>query len=261
MSESKAITTAMIRSEPTNEDSEGGKRVRALDLFCGGGGAARGLLAAGFDEVVGIDNGARSSWRSMAREYPGEFVVGDAVNPPVSLDDFDFVWASPPCQAHSVGSNVHPDRRHVCHIGVLRELLRDHPCTCVENVPRSPLRADVVLEGAQFDLPIHRRRVFECSFPVPLILHRKHAGMATTGELATIAGHGPNNLWAARKRGEKWGDLPGDLRRKLNARNSIAGWRDAMGIDGMTAAQIAEAVPPAYAQFIGKAAIEYIRRR
>ena len=28
---------------------------RALDLFCGGGGAARGILAAGFDEVTGVD--------------------------------------------------------------------------------------------------------------------------------------------------------------------------------------------------------------
>ncbi len=29
--------------------------MRALDLFCGGGGASKGLLDAGFEQVVGVD--------------------------------------------------------------------------------------------------------------------------------------------------------------------------------------------------------------
>lgn len=43
---------------------------KALDLFCGGGGAARGLIAAGFD--VGIDHDLR-----CGKHYPGQFIQAD----------------------------------------------------------------------------------------------------------------------------------------------------------------------------------------
>ena len=56
--------------------------MRALDLFCGGGGATIGILRAGFDEVVGVDNNPRH-----ARIYPGKFVCADATNPPFDLGD------------------------------------------------------------------------------------------------------------------------------------------------------------------------------
>ena len=88
----------------------------ALDLFCGGGGAARGLIAAGFD-VVGVDIQDHSA------SYSGHFVRADALRPPVDVSRFDLVWASPPCQAFSVATppgrrNGHPDL-----IAETRELL------------------------------------------------------------------------------------------------------------------------------------------
>jgi DNA (cytosine-5)-methyltransferase 1 len=48
--------------------------------------------------------------------------------------------------------------------------------------------------------------------------------------------------------------MPIELRRTLSERNSKAGWERAMGIDWMLRSELAEAIPPAYSEFIGRAA-------
>ena len=69
----------------------------ALDLCCGKGGWAKGLIDAGW-EVVGVDVEER-----FRAEYPGRFYCGDVRDVPLGVARFLFqlVVASPPCQEFS----------------------------------------------------------------------------------------------------------------------------------------------------------------
>lgn len=153
---------------------------------------------------------------------------------------FDFVWASPPCQAHSLATPAGRRDSHKCLILETRRLLEKARVRYVmENVPLAPLRRDLLLCGEMFGLRVIRHRIFEVSgFQVPQPRHLPHAGITNrtarkNGTLGThryevVAGNGEA------RRGE----------------SVVKTWSDAMGIRHIkTIRGLAQSIPPAYSQY------------
>lgn len=202
-------------------------RPRLLDLFCCAGGAAVGYHRAGFD-VVGVDAKPQPN-------YPFEFHQADAMA--YSLDGFAAIHASPPCQSftayrrkgHGVGDGypdfVAPTRDRLLAAGI--------PWV-IENVPGAPLRDPVVLCGSMFGLEVRRHRLFETSFPL----------------LAPECAHHLQK-----------GDFP-QATNRANRRKTceIGVWRIPLevqqramgGVDWMTLEELSQAIPPAYAELVGR---------
>jgi DNA (cytosine-5)-methyltransferase 1 len=206
---------------------------RLLDLFCGAGGAAMGYHRAGFD-VVGVDIEPQPN-------YPFMFIQHDAL---CYLDDvveagmrFDAIHASPPCQAHSSLKARWRDREHADFLAETQERLRDLVLPYViENVVGAPLDHPVTLCGSMFGLDVRRHRLFEASFPM-LIPPCQHAAQ---DRIVQVNGH------------------PGGSSLRDGERHSAAEWREAMGIDWMTTKELAQAIPPAYTQYIGERLFEHL---
>jgi DNA (cytosine-5)-methyltransferase 1 len=149
-------------------------RPRALDIFCGGGGAGTGLRRAGFAAVVGVDI---AEHRASYEHTPGmHFVRFDATAlTPELVRAFDFVWASPPCQAFSsmvpkyqrerYQERWRAQGRHPELIGPMRALLQRAAVPFViENVQgaRAHMAGELLtLCGTMFDLRVFRHRLFE----------------------------------------------------------------------------------------------------
>jgi DNA (cytosine-5)-methyltransferase 1 len=208
-------------------------KLRALDLFCCAGGASMGLHRAGF-EVVGVDIKPQP-------RYPFEFHQADALTYP--LDGFDFIWASPPCQAYTGMQRINtrsPKRDHPRLIEPVRALLRDSRALFVmENVPGAPMENPFVLCGSMFGLRVRRHRLFESNFPVltPRCNHPKESPIAVYGDHP---------------------QTPGDKTMRVNRARTLAEGQEAMGIDWMDWRPLTQAIPPAYSEFIGRAAIAHI---
>ena len=204
-------------------------RPRLLDLFCGAGGAAMGYHRAGF-EVVGVDLYPQP-------HYPFEFRQADALTAP--LDGFDAIHASPVCQRFSAMSTCRPglsDEYPDFIVAVRARLQAAGVPWVIENVPGSPLRLPVTLCGHMFGLRLYRHRLFETSFPLAAPTHQPHtlpaskAGHWVPGTIISVAGHCA----------------------------PIKEARAAMGIDWMPRNELAEAIPPAYTEWVGRQLLEVL---
>ena len=171
-------------------------------------------------EITGVDI------KPMPR-YPFNFIQADAMEFP--LDGYDFIWASPPCQAYSEATPIAARAKHPDLIAAIRERLvsTGKPYT-IENVDcaRHLMLDPIMLCGTMFGLRVWRHRWFEIS-PQNLQLrppcrHNEHP--------VVVSG-------SAHGRGEA--KVPEMIR--------------AMDVPWMDVrSEIRQAIPPAYSEFIAR---------
>ena len=216
--------------------------MRLLDLFCGAGGAAVGYHRAGFDEIVGVDI-------KPQKRYPFQFVQADALEFCASFGaGFDAIHASPPCQFYSISiTHRYPEKRIEFQdlLPVTRETLhRVGRPWVIENVPGSPMRPDVVLCGSQFNLSIVRHRLFESNTNIfSLRPSCAHAALV-------ISAYGDGTPSWLRRQRKALGLRPDQTIREMS---------DGMGIYWMVRAELCQAIPPMYTEFIGHQLLEALR--
>jgi DNA (cytosine-5)-methyltransferase 1 len=212
--------------------------MKLLDLFCGAGGASMGYHLAGF-EVSGVDIQPQP-------RYPFTFHQADALEYLAAHGkEFDVIHASPPCQGYTslkhlpaLAGNVYP-----MLIDETRDLLKRTGNTyIIENVPGATLDNPIELEGRMFGLRVLRRRLFESSIfllapELPILRRRKY--------VADISEFDRGQYGFVGVYGQKF---------------AVSAARSAMGIDWMTRAELAQAIPPAYTQFIGRELLRILSR-
>lgn len=168
---------------------------------------------------------------------------------------FDVIHASPPCQHYSKSRALSMARNNGAYgehpdlIEPTRNLLIESGKPyIIENVAGAPLINPVKLFGSQFrNLYTQRERWFESNMPLrePEIPKQKMQtpsagnGIGSDGSISIVGSGGVRGLNATQIR-LYWGFALG-------------------GIDWMTRQELAEAIPPAYTEFLGRQAIEYLK--
>lgn len=216
---------------------------RLLDLFCKAGGCTKGYQMAGF-EVIGVDI------EPQPRYIGDGFILGDALDilqrlidgegiednngRAWRLSDFIVIHASPPCQAYSEAAKQWRARgkKYPRLVKPVRELLLKTRIPYVlENVPESGLIDPLVLNGAFFGKNLRRTRHFETSCTLPFVLLPKE---------------GPSGFRMGRKPKSDDPVVP------VGHFSGVEKARRVMGVPWMTQGEIAQAIPPAYTEYIGR---------
>lgn len=284
-------------------------RFRALDLFCRAGGVSEGLLRAGFD-VVGVDildcataynrgpgNPERHEWPAVFHQADALLVLDEILKAQrgavssmldhMGLGPIDFIWASPPCQAHSALRALQPGKKYPDLIPATRDrLVASGIPYAIENVPGAPLGGWLALLcGTMFGLQtpdgraeLRRHRLFETSFSIPLRPACQHGdrgagaskriicvggGKAMAGGMMTPQGERRRLVLsvAGDHPDAKTGGMSPSGLSSARERFSTADAQAAMGIDWMAMKDLSQAIPPAYAEWIGRRAIDHLVAR
>lgn len=205
--------------------------MKLLDCFSGAGGAARGYQLAGF-HVTGVDIVAQP-------RYAGDvFIQGDALEYLAAHGhEYDAIHASPPCQAFTALRSIH-GKTYKDFIPATRLLLDEiGKPYIIENVAGAPLINCIELCGLMFGLKLFRHRKFESNlllFQPAHMSHRK-SGWKSTGNTGV---------------GKRYDD-----KTVLTVTGHFGGVAEAqkvMEIDWMGQAGLAQAIPPAYTEYIGR---------
>ena len=225
--------------------------MRLLDLFCGAGGAAMGYSRAGF-EVVGVDN-------RLQPRYPFEFHQADALEYVAEhWNEFDAIHASPPCQFYSRLRHLPwlRDKVYWRSIPPTREALiatgRPYIIENVEDACWDMVNPPIIC-GQAIGLNLYRHRCFE-AWPMLLLApsHQKHTGRLAAGKNSMAQRYAVSHVGVKEPTG-------------VNAWNGVAGHQagmnrhhKAMGIDWMTNAELAQAIPPTMTELVGKQLMAYL---
>ena len=206
-----------------------------------------GYHRAGFD-VVGVDIKPQP-------RYPFEFIQADAMTFP--LEGVDAVHASPPCQAFSAMKTMPNAKPHDDLLTPTRARLQAWGGPyAIENVEGAPMQNYITLCGTAFGLGVgearaelRRHRRFELFPNVPLFVPPcAHGGRV----IGVYGGHGRDRRRIRPATVGVWGNAGGRSVRDGTQQFSTDERREAMGIDWMTGAELSQAIPPAYTEYIGR---------
>lgn len=219
--------------------------MRILDLFCKAGGCSMGYHRAGFN-VEGVDIEPQPN-------YPFEFQKMDSIEylQTQDLSRFDAIHASPPCQRFSGIQLLSAARNgtykeHADLIEPIRSLLQQAGKPYViENVVGAPLDDTIMLCGSMFGLKTYRHRIFESNVFMMPPMHEPHR------DKTPPAGNGisPKGFISICGTGGVRG---------MTAKQILEYWSMAMGIDWMNRKELAQAIPPAYTEWIGQQLKQYL---
>ena len=189
-----------------------------------------GYHRAGF-EVVGVDIKPQP-------HYPFEFHQADALTYP--LEGFDAYHTSPPCQGYSEATPITTKQSHPKLIPQVRGLLQETGKPFViENVEgsRAHLINPILLCGSMFGIGVWRHRYFELwpmwIMPPATCNHRR-------GSCLTV-------------------NPPANARKAQGGKRDFIKEQIAMCIDWMDKNELAQAIPPAYTEYIGEYLLQAVK--
>jgi DNA (cytosine-5)-methyltransferase 1 len=166
------------------------------------------------------------------------------------VKEFDFVWASPPCQHYCALNTMKNARKHPDLVDATRLRISGFGVPWViENVFGAPLLQPMMLCGSHFGLEsngfqLRRHRYFEASFPLglrPGCNHKRKTLGIYGDKVRDIAEERRHYAKEKTARGKPNGVV-------LPQRFGF----DAMQVDWMNINELSEAIPPAYSEYIAR---------